>query len=176
MYSSAFRFASLLTLVLLLVLAAERGRLPIAERTATAPRPALTDLTDAVGTSRPERAVVAPVRRVMPKTPPLPEAILLAGDVEEPSRAPDQAPMPGRRDAALAQAHLAGEAATAVAAETVVVPVPVAAARPAPAAKPAAPRPLSVAKPRDVDFMEGRMSLKGPSPERGPAPGRAIQD
>lgn len=55
--------------------------------------------------------VVAPVRRRMPETPPFPEAILLAGDVVEPSRAPDDAPDPSRRDAALAAIHLAADQA-----------------------------------------------------------------
>jgi len=55
--------------------------------------------------------MVAPVRRRMPETPPFPEAILLAGDVVEPSRAPDDAPDPSRRDAALAAIHLAADQA-----------------------------------------------------------------
>ncbi len=55
--------------------------------------------------------MVAPVRRRMPVTPPYPEAILAAGDVEEPSRAPSEAPLPEQRNAELARAFLAAEAA-----------------------------------------------------------------
>lgn len=111
----------------------------------------------------PIRAMVGPVRRVMPKTPPLPEAILLAGDVEEPSRAPDQAPAPGRRDSALALMYMAGAAVAAAKTEPSDVPAPVAAITP--------PRKVAIdpaGKRRHIDFDEGRMALKGPL--RVPAP------
>lgn len=107
--------------------------------------------------------MVAPVRRVMPKTPPLPEAILLAGDVEEPSRAPDQAPAPGRRDTALALMYMSGGAVASARTEPTNVPAPVAAMTP--------PRTVAGTGPgksRHIDFDEGRMALKGPL--RVPAP------
>ncbi len=63
--------------------------------------------------------MVAPVRRVMPLLPPLPDELLAAGDVEEPSRAPADAPVPERKDIALAEAARAADAAAAAASVTV---------------------------------------------------------
>lgn len=113
--SSAFRFAFFSTLTLLAVAVFTLIDLPLApsvDGRAVTGEPAVRS-----------RALVAPVRRVMPKTPPLPEAILAAGDVEEPSRAPDVAPVPVRRDAALARAALAADTA-AFMVEPLLVPVP----------------------------------------------------
>lgn len=62
--------------------------------------------------------MVAPVRRRQPVTPPYPEAILAAGDVEEPSRAPSEAPLPEQKNAELARAFLASEAAALAVTET----------------------------------------------------------
>lgn len=115
MTSSAFRVALFSTLALLAVASSTLIELPLApsvDGRAVPGEPALRS-----------HAIVAPVRRVIPKTPPLPEAILAAGDVEEPSRAPDLAPVPARRDAALAQAAMAAETAAAVV-EPLPVPVP----------------------------------------------------
>ncbi len=169
MRTSAFRLALFLTLALLAVFFVERWHHADTPRPATEPKLATPQSSPAPAPQPtvaqvPGRAVFAPVRRVMPKTPPLPEAILLAGDVEEPNRAPDQAPAPGRRDSALALMYLAGDAVAVAKTEAADVPAPVAAMTP--------PRTVSGApsgkSSRHIDFDEGRMALKGPI--RVPAP------
>ncbi|MFN3867643.1 MAG: hypothetical protein ACK4MF_01100 [Hyphomicrobiaceae bacterium] len=106
MTSSAFRLALALSLALLALPLAEWYFAP-AERSDV--RRISTDNSVPLRNAR-----VAPVRRVMPVTPPLPAAILAAGDVEEPSRAPASAPLPERRDAALADAYRQADTGAAV--------------------------------------------------------------
>lgn len=106
MTSSAFKLALALSLALLSLPLAEwyfapDHRVPAHEISTDYPVP----LTN---------ARVAPVRRVVPVTPPLPEAILAAGDVEEPSRAPTSAPLPQRRDAARAEEFRRADAGVAL--------------------------------------------------------------
>lgn len=92
-----------------LLLAAALAALPADGRRSPSPLVSAVP-AGASATHRIQRGpVVAPVRRRMPETPPFPEEILLAGDVVEPSRAPDDAPAPSRRDAALAAIHLAAD-------------------------------------------------------------------
>lgn len=49
--------------------------------------------------------IVGPVRRAMPVTPPWSAALVAAGDIVPPVLAPDIAPLPVRKNAALARAH-----------------------------------------------------------------------
>ena len=49
--------------------------------------------------------IVAPVKRRQPVMPPWPHALVAAGDIVPPALAPDMAPLPARKDAALASAR-----------------------------------------------------------------------
>lgn len=82
-------------------------------------QPAATREASGIALQSRRGAMVAPVRRVMPLLPPLPDELLAAGDVEEPSRAPADAPVPERKDLALAEAARATDAAAAAASVTV---------------------------------------------------------
>lgn len=55
--------------------------------------------------------IVAPVKRKLPTTPPWPQDLLEAGDIVPPVLAPDDAPLPGRKDALLAAAQRSAAAA-----------------------------------------------------------------
>lgn len=61
---------------------------------------------------------VAPVGRVRPQMPPWPAALVAAGDIVPPVLAPDMAPLPHRRDAALARAFLQEDAKAQIEAQT----------------------------------------------------------
>lgn len=55
--------------------------------------------------------MVMPVLRRMPETPPWTAALVAAGDIVPPLLAPDAAPLPDRKSAALAEAHRTAMAA-----------------------------------------------------------------